>query len=770
MKITIMKQFNIRRFAVAFFALVLIAGCSRDPNVRKQKYLESGNRYFEKQKYHEAIIQYTNALKYDPNYAQAHYRLGESYLRLQNWPGAYTELQRATALDPKIAQAQVDLGHLYVANRDLKSAKERLAAATEVEPNNADVLALKADIDSSEGNIPAAIADAQKAVELDASKPDYVVFLSKLHERNNQLPQAEQDLKGALAKDEKSELLLSNLAQFYARHGRWPESEAIYRKTIEASPKEIVPRQELATLLLAQQRNDDAVKVAEDARQAMPDKSEAYRMLPDLYLVIGQTDKAMAEFSKLATQHPKDDGLQQQYAALLLDSGKLDDAGKIIDHEMKSNGKAASVQLLNARLLMARGKAADAKTSLERLLRQEPDNAEAHHQLARADAAVGEREHVIAELRKAAELQPNSYPIQTDLAKASILSNNLQYATEATEKMIAIAPRDPNGYLLRAAVEMNPARNARANAEADLKKAMELAPNLPAPYLDLATLRLAENQLPEAEHLYQQALDHDANSMQALRGLVGVYAREKQPAKAKAVIADALAKSPDSAALHAIDAELLAAGRDVKGTEAELQNTLRLSKDKPQAYRMLTVYASQQHDLDLAYTTAKAWVQAFPNDIVGLQLLGSLASDSQHNWDEAKTCYEKVLALDPNNAAAANNLAYGLLEHGGNIDMALSYAQTARRLLNNNPDVADTLGWAYYQKGSYGLALDQFLSAQKMREAAKQPSALVEYHIGMTYLKMKQSAEARKHIERALQLDPKFANAEDARKALTEAS
>jgi len=44
----------------------LFSGCSRDPNVRKQKYFESGQRYFEKGKYREAAIQYGNAVQVDP--------------------------------------------------------------------------------------------------------------------------------------------------------------------------------------------------------------------------------------------------------------------------------------------------------------------------------------------------------------------------------------------------------------------------------------------------------------------------------------------------------------------------------------------------------------------------------------------------------------------------------------------------------------------------------------------------------------------------------
>jgi hypothetical protein len=50
--------------AVCFFT-GMFTGCSRDPNVRKQKYLESGERYYEKGKYREAAIQYENAIQVD---------------------------------------------------------------------------------------------------------------------------------------------------------------------------------------------------------------------------------------------------------------------------------------------------------------------------------------------------------------------------------------------------------------------------------------------------------------------------------------------------------------------------------------------------------------------------------------------------------------------------------------------------------------------------------------------------------------------------------
>src|ERR1700728_3498037 len=87
----------------------LLLGCSRDPNVRKQKYLERGERYFQAGKIREAAIEFANALQVDPNFADAHYQLARCDLRESSWSGAYQELVRTTDLQPQNADALIDL-------------------------------------------------------------------------------------------------------------------------------------------------------------------------------------------------------------------------------------------------------------------------------------------------------------------------------------------------------------------------------------------------------------------------------------------------------------------------------------------------------------------------------------------------------------------------------------------------------------------------------------------------------------------------------------
>ena len=74
-----MSRSVVVRLIVACSLLAFLVGCSRDPNVRKQKYFESGERYFAEGKYREAVIQYSNAIQIDTRFAQAHYQLSQTF-------------------------------------------------------------------------------------------------------------------------------------------------------------------------------------------------------------------------------------------------------------------------------------------------------------------------------------------------------------------------------------------------------------------------------------------------------------------------------------------------------------------------------------------------------------------------------------------------------------------------------------------------------------------------------------------------------------------
>ena len=126
--------------------------------------------------------------------------------------------------------------------------------------------------------------------------------------------------------------------------------------------------------------------------------------------------------------------------------------------------------------------------------------------------------------------------------------------------------------------------------------------------------------------------------------------------------------------------------------------------------------------------------------------------------------YKKALQIDPNQAMASNNLAYLMVENGQNVDVALSLAQNARRSLPNSPSTADTLAWVYYHKGTYASARDLLEDALK----SQPDNATMQYHLGMSYSKLGDKANATLHLKKAASLSPDSPAGKEAVKALGE--
>jgi len=109
------------------------------------------------------------------------------------------------------------------------------------------------------------------------------------------------------------------------------------------------------------------------------------------------------------------------------------------------------------------------------------------------------------------------------------------------------------------------------------------------------------------------------------------------------------------------------------------------------------------------------------------------------------------------------------VQSGGNLDVALGLAQTARRGMPGSPSVADTLGWIYYRKGAYGPAIESLQQALKLGQQSNFPDdPRVHYRLGMAYAKSGQSALARQQFRQVLKINPNSSDAEDAKKQLAE--
>ena len=761
----------VRLFLVGFLITALFTGCSRDPNVRKQKFLESGDRYFSQGKYREAAIQYSNAVQIDSRFAQAHYQLGQTYLKLGDSSRAFQELSRSVELAPDNYHAHIDLANLLVAARNpdgspnddyLKQARIHLDLLHEKQPQNPEVFEAWADYYAAQNNVGAALQEIQKAIAADPNRSESYLNLALLQLRSNLVDQAEANFKKAAEVDPKAMNAQLALGGFYQSRNRMPEAEQQFQHAIELAPKDPAPREALVRLYMAEGKKTEAEALLKQAKIDLSDNPEGYRMLGDFYFASGDLDKATAEYSALYSAHPKNVQVKRNYIQLLILKNRLDKAAKLNDELLKANAHDVDALVYRGQIQLRRSDAAGAVEALQQALKNDSGNAVAHYQLGAAFDLQHNDARAESEWREAVRLRPDLTDAQRALAALEMRRGDLDALTQTAQQIIGGAPQAPDGYLMRALAEMN--RQKYSDAQQDLNKAMGLAPGSPAPYVQLGNLHLLQKQYVEAIKFYQQALDRNAASTDALQGIMNVYLLQKQPDQAIAAAHAQIAKSPNTGGFYdLLGTALFQNKKDLSGADAAFHKAIELDKNNSDALLKLGEVQAAQGSVSQALALYQQSIKDHPREIAFYILAGEMY-ESQSEWNNAKAMYQKALEIQSDNPLASNNLAYVMLQQGGNVDVALAMAQTARRGMPDSSNAADTLGWAYFQKGVYQSAVDMFQESLRLNEkrgAADDPT--VHYHLGLAYQKMNQPAQARQQLERALKINP---NNNDARKAL----
>jgi tetratricopeptide (TPR) repeat protein len=756
-----------------------VTGCSRDPNVRKQKFFESGEKYFAEGKYREAAIQYRNATQIDPRFAQAHYQLGQAYLKVGDRSAAAQEFTTTVELAPNNYDAHAYLADLLTSWRApdgspsqdyLKVARQHLDLIRDKQPNSPETHAAWAMYDAAQNNVAAAMQEMQQAINAEPRRSDFYLSMASFQLRANLPDRSEASFKKAIEVDPKDINAQSNLGSFYQLVNRLPEAEQQFKHAIDVAPKDPGPRALLVHLLVLENRKGEAESFLRQTKKDLSDNPDGYRMLGEYYIETGDVDKATTEFSSLNSDHPKDLLVKRNYIQLLILKNRLDEAAKLNNEILKASPNDALALVYKGQIQLRQNDPSGAIDSLHNALKNNPDDADAHYWMGNAFAQQHNERQAESEWREAVKIRPNMAQALSALATLESNRGDADAVLQIASQLIAAQPDSADGFVLKGVAER--ARQKYSDSEQDLLKAANLAPQSPIPYVQLGNLREAQKQYPEAIKFYQQAFDRDAASTDALQGIMNSYLAEKQPDLAIEAAKAQIAKSNTSGFYDLLGTALSQNKKDLQGAEAAFRKAVELDQSNGDALLKLGQvevakgFINQTKDsMDQTLAMYQDHIKKNPRDFAFYILAGEMYA-SQGNWDQAKTMYQQALTISPDEPKACNNLAYGILEHGGNVDVALGLAQTARRGAPDWPSAADTLGWAYYQKGIYDSAISQFQEALRLGEKRGDPdNADLHYHLGLAYQKKNNAVLARQQLKKAVELDPKK---DDARKALSE--
>ena len=739
---------RISTVAAVSLALTFTAGCSRDPNVRKHKYLESGKKYAANGKYKEAGIQFSNALAIDKNYGDAHFELAKLYLKMGSGMPAYHELLRTVDLLPQNLEARIDLGNILLLGGAPDRAAEQANAALAVNPNYADAFALLSGVARRKGDNAEATKDIERAIAIDPNKAVYHTEAAVLEAADPAKEgMAEAELQKAATLDSKNSTPHQVLAALLEKKGDLQGAEREYKTAVGVSPKDLRVRGELAGLYLREGNKDGAEATLRQAVDDLPDDGPASKLLLDYYAKDGSLDRAESAFAALTAKHPKAFPIKLMYAQVLVDKHEFDKAAQVAKELTKSDGGDPKVQMLNALVLVNNGKVNDAFEMLEKSAKDAPNNLPLQLLLARVAEMNGNTTVSEASYRAAGKLDPGNMDALSGLADMAMRHSDLSALSDLADEAIKAHPESIRGYFWRGTVEAS--RKEFDKADTDFQTILKKEPNNSSAYLELGAIALAQGHTADGPAMFEKALEKDPNSVRGLDSLVDVYLKAKQPEKALAVAKEQIAKEPGNGAFYQILAKVQLIIKDYKDAADNAQKAMQLLPISTVAVREYAEAEVAMGLIDPAITVWEGWLARHPVDSQAMAILGSM---EETKGDDAKAMdyYKKTLQLDGNNAVASNNLAFLMVENGQSPDVALTLAQAARRSLPDSPESADTLAWVNYFEGNYSAARDLLEGAVK----AEPGNASFHFHLGMVYSKLNDKADATTHLKKAASLAP----------------
>ncbi len=705
--------------------MLTLAACSRNPATEKATFLASGANYAKTGKYQEAVIQFRNAIQIDPRSADSHYQLAGVYLKLKATQQAYQELLTTVELDPKNAEAQLQLATLFIGGRKYDDAQKTAEKVIAADPGNARAHTVLGEKHALVQAWPLAIREFQTAIALDPTQIENYTGLAVAYVSTGRTPEAEATLRKGTELQPRSVDAILKLAQFYVTQHRLPEAEAAMREAVEADPRATLPRLLLARLYVDTGKLAQAERLCEDLKSRAPDDPDGYGALASFYETTGQKEKAAAELQVLVAAKPKDAAIKARLTDALIDLNRIDEAARLNQELLKANLHDPRALSSKGRMLIAQEKYAEAKSALEQAVQADPQSATVHYLLGVAESSLGNSGSARTWFSRALELSPGMGDAAVALADLYARNGDYDNALRLADQARRTTPDSALAYVVAAKVSM-----ARGNAS-------------------------------QAETQLRSALDRDPAFLPALGAMLDLEASQGRTQEAIRRISALVSQHPRNAKLCLLLGLGYLKQNDLDRSEASVKQAIAIDRNAPDAYGMLGEISRARGAWDQAISWYKAAIEQNPNKAENHMALVGLY-EKKGNWEMAKRAAERAHSLDPTSPFIANNLAYLYLEHGGDINAALSLAQQAKQKLPESPIVSDTIGWAYYKLGSPEAAVVQL--SESVRTAPGNPN--YHYHLGMAYIAAGRLSNATRSLQLALSANPDFPYAANARTAL----
>ena len=479
-----------------------------------------------------------------------------------------------------------------------------------------------------------------------------------------------------------------------------------------------------------------------------------YRRSVEVALQNRSGEAALTAARAWAADLPQDAEANRYQLQILLSLNRVSETAPVLRAIVESSSVAERNNTLNAipqtyaRIPDKAAALAVVREALADSLTQRDRTAAAWTTIGRMQLAADQVEPALASVRQGHAVDPAS-PFPALLAlelfergqpeAEAIVLRHLQTVEGGS------APREPSVALTYARVLLDLQRSAEARTQLDVLTTR--LPEVPEPWLLLATLQVQSNALPAATGSLQKymALVRQSGNERAARGLTQAYllmaqiAEKQQDFSAANAWLDRIENADDIMAAQMRRASLLA-------RQGQLEQGRALLRSQPErregdARLKLVAEAQLLRDFKQYQASFEVYgeaVKRFPGD-TDLLYDQAMMAEKADNLADMERLLRQLIAAKPDYHHAYNALGYSLADRNVRLPEAKQLIEKAVSLAPNDAYIQDSLGWVEFRLGNTARALTILQAAY-----GKRPDAEIAAHLGEVLWALGQREQALK--------------------------
>jgi len=690
-----------------------------------------------------AQIELRNAIKTDPNNAEAHMRLAQLQLQNSDPIAAEKELKVAAelkydskAIVPLLAQSYLAqqrfadvLAEVKVDQTDpaegartlvlramaqiglekIVDARASLSEAQRLMPENQDAALTLARVSIMEKDIAGAERQVDRVLALNDKRADALVLKGQLRAAKGDNAAALDYLEQAVVVAPSSMGMLLERANQYLVAGQDVKARADVAKVLATEPQNGGAIYLDMVLLIRAGRYADAdldlVKLA-SVIQRFP-RGQYFQAL--IKSNLGQTEQAVDAAMRYMTQVPDDlDGVRL-LARVELGAQRPERAVAVLTKAIAAGAVTAETLDLLGRAYAIQGKAQLAASTFQEASALAPASSEILTRLASTRLQLGDTPGATVALEKALDLRPAQPNAGEALVAAALSSGDAERAEAALDRLRQQAGDTEAVGILAGMVRL--ARMDLEGAREQFETTAKKFPNSNAAKINLGKVLMLQNRKPEGELVFDDLLAKNPADLEALAPLMQALVQQDKLPQAVAIMQAARAAAPNNPALTAALVDLHIKAKEPRKALDVLHQALENGVPPPVLLAAQARAQVADSDVGSAKTTYRQILAGAPLDLEARRALVELCLNS-NDPDGAKEALQEGLKLSPGNLGIMNTLIFAEQRKSG-ITGALALADELRRDPANLPASSVIKGDAYMGVRRYADAAAAFTTELK---------------------------------------------------------